>query len=137
MKKSTLHFGEFKQYDKVFITADKGIDGASVTSVAFSGNTLYIASAKGTFEYSEGNLKKLSFNASKLISVKGTLYASIGNSLAEIKKGKAKKIAEFGSKVVDVSVALDGSVWLITENHLYLMNDGEIQKIFGLPSETV
>ena len=137
MKKYTLNYGEFKQYDKVFLTADKGIDGASVTSVAFSGNTLYIASAKGTFEYADGNLKKLSFNASKLISAKGVLYASIGNTLAEIKKGKAKKIVEFGSSVVDVSVALDGSVWLITENHLYLMADGEIQKIVGLPSETV
>ena len=39
MKKYTLNFGEFKQYDKVFITADKGIDGASVTSVAFSGDS--------------------------------------------------------------------------------------------------
>ncbi len=137
MKKYTLNFGEFKQYDKVFLTADKGIDGASVSSVAFSGKTLYIASAKGTFEYADGNLKKLSFSASKLISAKGTLYAAISNTLAEIKKGKAKKIAEFGSKVIDISVALDGSVWLITENHLYLMNDGEFQRVVDLPAETV
>ncbi len=137
MKKYTLNFGEFKQYDKVFLNADKGIDGAAVTSVAFGGNTLYIASAKGTFEYADGNLKKLSFSASKLISAKGTLYAAIGNTLAEIKKGKAKRIAEFGSKVIDISVALDGSVWLITENHLYLMNDGEFQRVVDLPAETV
>lgn len=137
MKKYTLNFGEFKQYDKVFLTADKGIDGSTVNSVAFSGNTLYIASSKGTFEYADGNLKKLSFSASKLICAKGSLYAAIGNTLAEVKKGKAKKIAEFGSKVIDISVALDGSVWLITENYLYLMNDGEFQQIVDLPAETV
>lgn len=137
MKKYTLNFGEFKQYDKVFLTADKGIDGSTVNSVAFSGNTLYIASSKGTFEYADGNLKKLSFSASKLIYAKGSLYAAIGNTLAEIKKGKAKKLAEFDSKVIDISVALDGSVWLITENHLYLMNDGEFQQIVDLPAETV
>ena len=34
MKKYTLNFGEFKQFDKVFLTADNGIDCASVTSVA-------------------------------------------------------------------------------------------------------
>ena len=137
MKKYTLNFGEFKQYDKVFLTAEKGIDGASVNSVAFGGSTLYIASSKGTFEYADGNLKKLSFSASKLISANGTLYAAIGNTLAEVKKGKAKKIAEFGSSVVDISVALDGSVWLITENHLYLMNDGDFQRVVDLPAETV
>ncbi len=137
MKKYTLNFGEFKQYDKVFLTADKGIDGSTVNSVAFGGNTLYIASSKGTFEYVDGNLKKLPFSASKLICAKGTLYAAIGNTLAEIKKGKAKKLAEFGSKVIDISVALDGSVWLITENHLYLMNNGEFQQIVDLPAETV
>ena len=68
MKKYTLNFGEFKQYDKVFLTADKGIDGASVNSVAFGGSTLYIASSKGTFEYADGNLKKLSFSAQALAS---------------------------------------------------------------------
>ena len=58
MKKYTLNFGKFLQYDKKFITE---IDGNSVTSVAFCGEALYIATTENTFEYSEGNLKKLSF----------------------------------------------------------------------------
>ena len=65
MKKYTLNFGKFKQYDKKFITE---IDGNSVTSVNFCGETLYIATNENTFEYSEGNLKKLSFKAEKLFS---------------------------------------------------------------------
>ena len=65
MKKYTLNFGQFKQYDKKFITE---IDGNSVTSVAFSGETLYIATTENIFEYSDGNLKKLSFKADKLFS---------------------------------------------------------------------
>ena len=38
MEKYTLNFGKFRQYDKKFITE---IDGSSVISVAFSGETLY------------------------------------------------------------------------------------------------
>ena len=134
MEKYTLNFGKFKQYDKKFITE---IDGNSVTSVAFCGEALYIATTENTFEYSEGALKKLSFKAEKLFSENGKLYASQGNTLAEIKNGKAKKIASFDTAVVDVSIALDGSFWLITEDTLYLKEDNEFKEIVGLPSEVV
>ncbi len=134
MKKYTLNFGKFLQYDKKFITE---IDGNSVTSVAFCGEALYIATTENTFEYSEGNLKKLSFKAEKLFSENGKLYMSQGNTLSEIKSGKAKKVASFDSVIVDISIALDGSFWLITEDTLYLKEDNEFQKIVGLPSEVV
>ncbi|MBR3789188.1 MAG: hypothetical protein IKJ86_04270 [Clostridia bacterium] len=134
MEKYTLNFGKFRQYDKKFITE---IDGSSVISVAFSGETLYIATTENTYEYSEGNLKKLSFKAEKLFSQNGKLYASQGKVLAEIKNGKSKKQAEFESSVVDVSTGLDGSFWLITEDTLYLKEDGEFKEIVDLPSEVV
>ena len=137
MKKYTLNFGEFKQFDKVFLTAEKGVDPASVTSVAFCGDALYIATAKGTFEYNNGNLKKLSFSADKFFSADGKLYGANGNSLYTIKNGKSKKIAEFDSPVVDISVALDKSLWLITADSLFLSENGEFKKIVELPSETV
>ena len=137
MKKYTLNFGEFKQFDKVFLTAEKGVDPASVTSVAFCGDALYIATAKGPFEYNNGNLKKLSFSADKFFSADGKLYGANGNSLYTIKNGKSKKIAEFDSPVVDISVALDKSLWLITADSLFLSEDGEFIKIVELPSETV
>ena len=125
MKKPTLNFGQFKQYDKVFLTAEKGIDVENVTSVAFEGETLYIAQPGGLMEYADGKMKKIAAKVSKLFSRKGRLYAAIGNSLAEIKKGKVKKIADFDSPVVDISVALDESVWLITSSALYLMQGEE------------
>ena len=134
MEKYTLNFGKFRQYDKKFITE---IDGSSVNSVAFSGETLYIATAENTFEYSEGNLKKLSFKAEKLFSENGKLYMSQGNTLSEIKNGKTKKLASFDSQVVDISIALDGSFWLITEDTLYLKDGSEFKEIVGLPSEVV
>ncbi len=137
MKKSTLLFGEFTQYDRKFITAENGIEADKVTSVAFEGETLYIASADGVIEYTDGKIKKTSLKASKLFTRNGTLYAAIGNSLAEIKKGKAKKIADFDSPVVDISIALDDSLWLITENTLYLLKDGEFEEIVDLPEDTV
>ena len=137
MKKYTLNFGEFKQFDKVFLTADKGIDGASVTSVAFCGETLFIATTEGTFEYKDGSVKKLSFSADKFFSADGKLYAANGNNLYTIKSGKAKKLAEFDSPVVDMSVALDGSLWLITEDSLFLAESGEFTRVVDLPSETV
>lgn len=137
MKKYTLNFGEFKQFDKVFLTAEKGVDPASVTSVAFCGEALYIATAKGTFEYNNGNVKKLSFSADKFFSADGKLYGANGNNLYTIKNGKSKKIAEFDSPVVDISVALDKSLWLITADSLFLSDDGEFKKIVELPSETV
>ena len=56
MKKSTLNFGEFRQYDKVFITADNGIDVENVSSVAFAGETLYIAQPDGLVEFKDGVL---------------------------------------------------------------------------------
>ena len=134
MEKYTLNFGKFRQYDKKFITE---IDGNSVTSVAFCGETLYIATAENIFEYSEGNLKKASFKAEKLFSENGRLYASTGKALSEIKNGKSKKIAEFDSAIKDISTGLDGSFWLITEDTLYLKDGAEFQKIVGLPSGVV
>lgn len=137
MKKYTLNFGEFKQYEKLFLTADNGIDATTVNSIAFEGETLYIATDDCLFEYFENNVKKHSAKVSKLFSKNGKLFASTKNNLAEIKKGKLKKIAEFDSPVIDISQGLDGSLWLITENDLYLNDKGEFQKIVDLPSETV
>ena len=137
MKKSTFNLGEFRQLNKVFLTADNGIDCENVTSVAFEGETLYIAQTDGVFEYADGKMKKLSFTASKIFSADGKVYAAIGNALAEVKKGKAKKIAEFDAPVKDISIALDGSFWLITETSLYLKNENGFEAIVSLPEETV
>ena len=137
MKKTILNFGQFRQYDKVFITAENGVDIENVTSVAFDGETLYIAQPDCLIEYSDGNVKKISAKVSKLFSRNGILYASVGNSLAEVKKGKIKKIADFSTPVIDISVALDNSVWLITETNLFLMKDGEFESIVSLPENTV
>ena len=137
MKKYTLNFGEFKQYDKVFLTEEKGVNPQSVTSRAFEGESLYMATAECLYEYAGGALKKHNIKATKLFAKGGKLYAAIKNSLAEIKKGKAKKIADLDSPVVDMSVALDGSMWLITKENLYLYNGEEFTEIVGLPAETV
>lgn len=137
MKKSTLHFGEFKQYDKVFLTADKGIDVENVLDVAFDEETLYIAQADGLLEYADGKVKKIGVKASKLFAKEGNLFAAVKNSLVEIKKGKTKKIADFDAPVVDISVALDGSMWLITEKSLYLKDSDGFKKIVDVPDETV
>ena len=88
MKKSTLHFGEFKQYDKKFITAENGINPESVCDVAFEGEVLYLTNGESLFQYDNGNVKKLTGRDSRLFSKKGKLYGAVGNSLAEIKKGK-------------------------------------------------
>ncbi len=137
MKKPTLNFGSFKQFDKIFITAENGIDAENVTSVAFDGETLYIAQPDCLVEYADGKTKKISVKASNLFSRKGRLFASIGNSLAEIKKGKAKKIADFSSPVIDISVGLDESMWLITKEELFLIENDEFKKIVDLPEDTV
>ena len=77
MIKSTLHFGEFKQYDKVFLTADKSIDVENVLDVAFDGETLYIAQADGLLEYADGKVKKIGVKASKLFAKEGNLFAAV------------------------------------------------------------
>ena len=137
MKKSTLHFGEFKQYDKVFLTADNGIDVENVLDVAFDGEILYIAQADGLLEYADCNVKKIGVNASKLFAREGKLFAAVKSSLVEIKKGKVKKVADFDAPVVDISIALDGSMWLITEKALYLKGDDGFAEIVDVPEETV
>lgn len=137
MKKSALFLGEFRQYDKEFITSGNGIDVEKVTSVAFEGETLYAVCNGNVFEYYDKKVKKLSFKASALFSRNGKLYAAVGNSLCEVKNGKAKKIAEFDCPVVDISVALDGSFWIITENDLYLNDNKEFVQVVDLPEETV
>ena len=68
MKKSALYLGEFKQYDKVFITSGNGIDVEKVTSVAFEGETLYVLCNGNVFEYCDKKVKKLSVKASALFS---------------------------------------------------------------------
>ena len=136
MKKNKLYFGEFKQYDKKFITSDNGIDIENVKDLAFDGETLYIAQGDCLIEYADGNMKKHAAKVSKLFSRKGKLYAAVGNALAEIKKGKIKKIAEFNSPVVDISVALDKSLWLITKEDLYLSENDEFVRIVDVPEDT-
>ena len=137
MKKPTLYFGQFNQLEKVFLTADSGIDTENVTSVAFDGENLFIAQPDGLLEYSEGKIKRHSAKVSALFSKNGTLYGAVKNSLAEIKKGKVKKIADFDSPVVDISIGLDGSMWLITQDALYLNTNGEFNKVVDLPEDTV
>ncbi len=137
MTKNKLYFGQFKQYDKKFLTADIGIDVENVTSVAFDGETLYIAQPDCLAEYADGKIKKINVQVSKLFSRNGRLFAACENTLSEIKKGKLKKIASFDAPVVDISVALDGSVWLITKKDLYLMVEDEFVQIVDLPDNTV
>ena len=137
MKKPTLNFGEFTQYDKVFITSDMGIDAENVVSVAFEGETLYIAEADTLSVYADGKIKKIQAKVSKLFTRKGRLFAAVGNSLREIKKGKITRLADFSAPVIDISVALDKSLWLITENELFLMENEEFTKIVDLPEATV
>ncbi|MBQ2829326.1 MAG: hypothetical protein IJF20_08805 [Clostridia bacterium] len=137
MKKPTLNFGEFTQYDKVFITSDMGIDVENVASVAFEGETLYIAEADSLSVYADGKIKKIQAKVSKLFTRKGRLFAAVGNSLCEIKKGKITRLADFSAPVIDISVALDKSLWLITENELFLMENDEFTKIVDLPEATV
>lgn len=137
MKKPALHFGEFKQYDKIFLTSENGIDCENVSSVAFEGETLYITQPDGLFEYTDGKLRKLAAKATKLFARGGKIYASSGNTLAELKKGKLKKIADFACPVTDISIGVDGSLWLITEKELFLFADGEFTRIVSLPEETV
>lgn len=137
MKKSTFNLGEFRQLDKVFLTADNGIDCENVTSVAFDGETLYITQPDCVFEYADGKTRKTNIGASKIFSADGKLYGTVGNNLCEIKKGKLKKIAEFDTPVKDISVALDGSFWLITETTLYLKKEDGFEAVVGLPEGTV
>ena len=54
MKKTSLLFGEFTQYDRKFITAENGLEPEKVTSVAFEGETLYIAQDGALIEYADG-----------------------------------------------------------------------------------
>lgn len=136
MKKPIFYLGEFTQRDKVFITAENGVDVENVLAVAFEGETLYIAQPEGVIEYADGKTKLLPIKASNLFSRKGKLYAAVGNSLAEIKKGKVKKIHDFDSPVVDISIALDGSFWLITEDALYRLDD-EFVKIMDVAEQTI
>lgn len=132
MKKPTMYFGKFKQYDKVFLTSDNGIDIKNVFSIAFSGESLYITQPDCVIEYADGKTNIISIKASKLFSKGGKLYAAVGNSLAEIKNGKAKKIADFDCPVTDISIGLDGSFWLITQKELFLNDNGEFKKIINL-----
>ncbi len=137
MKKPTLNFGKFKQYDKVFLNADNGIDVENVLSVAFDGETLYIAQADGLLEYYQGKIKRNSVKVSKLFAKNGTLYAAAGNTLNELKNGKLKKIAQLDSAVLDISIALDGSFWLVTEKSLYRKDGDEFINIVSVPDNTI
>ncbi len=137
MKKYTLNFGQFRQYDKKFITSENGLDIENVTAAAFQGECLYIASGGTLFEYADGKIKKLNLKADNLFSCDGRLFVASGNNLGELKNGKIRKLASFDSKVLDISLALDKSMWLITEKELYLLSDGEFTKIVGIPEDTV
>lgn len=137
MKKPTLYWGRFRQYDKVFLTEESGIVPSSVKSIAFSGETLYIATEENSYQYANGTLKKLPFSADKFFSEKSGLYASTGSILAKVDNKKATTIANFDSEIIDVSTALDGSFWVITNKKLYLLGDEGFSEVVNLPEGTV
>lgn len=137
MKKPTLYWGRFRQYDKVFLTEESGIVPSSVKSIAFSGETLYIATEENSYQYANGTLKKLPFSADKFFSEKSGLYASTGSILAKVDNKKATTIANFDSEIIDVSTALDGSFWVITNKKLYLLGDEGFSEVVKLPEGTV
>ena len=68
MKKPTFYLGEFTQRDKVFITAENGVDVENVLAIAFEGETLYIAQPDCLVEYADGKTKKLPIKASNLFT---------------------------------------------------------------------
>lgn len=137
MKKPSINFGQFRQYDKTFLTAEHGIDTENVRAVAFEGETLYIAQPDCLLEVKEGKSKKISADISGIFSLSGKLYAASNNSLATLSGGKLKKVAEFDAPVTDISEGNDGSVWLITRKSLYLMDNGEFKHIVDVPEDTV
>ena len=137
MKKPAIHFGQFKQYDKIFLTAEQGIDAENVKAVAFDGETLYIAQPDCLVEVKEGKTKKIAASVNNIFSRNGRLFVGCNNTLAELKNGKLKKIADFDAPVTDISVALDGSLWLITSKSLYLMDGSEFRHIVDVPEDTV
>lgn len=137
MKKYTLNFGQFVQYDKKFIVSDGGFDTAEVTSLAFMGEVLYITSGGVLFEYRDGKMNKLSIKADKVFSCNNRLFVAFSDKLGELKGGKITQIAQFDAPVVDMSVALDKSLWLITQKALYLDENGEFQRIVSVPDGTV
>ncbi len=137
MKKYTLNFGQFRQYDKKFITSENGINAEAVNSVAFLGEALYFTAEGGLYEYNDGKVKKLSSKADKLFGKDGKVFAACGKNLCELKGGKLKKLAEFDSAVKDVSVALDKSFWLMTESTLYLKGEEGFTAIVGVPEDAV
>ncbi len=137
MRKNTLHFGTFRQYDKVFLTAEQGLNLESISGVAFDGDTLYLVSDNTVFTYENEQLRNTGFKADRLFSRKGRLFAAIGNVLGEMKNGRLEKIADFTAPVTDISFGLDGSQWVLTEEELYLLQDGEYTRIVHVPDNTV
>lgn len=137
MKKPTLYWGRFRQYDKVFLTEENGIDSSTVKSIAFNGETLYIATTENSYQYLNGTLKKLPFNADKFFSEKKGIFATIGNVLAKTDGRKITEIANFDSDIVDISTALDDSVWVLTQKKLYLLGNDGFNEIVDLPDGTV
>lgn len=137
MKKNTLHFGAFRQYDKVFLTSEHGIDPTTVTGIAFDGDTLVLADGANVFVYKDGKLNKTACKAEKLFTRKGRLFAATGAALGEMKNGKIEKLADFDAPIKDISVALDGSLWLMTETALYLFKDEAFERIVHVPEDAV
>lgn len=137
MKKPTLYWGRFRQYDKVFLTEESGIVPSSVKSISFSGEALFIATEENSYQYANGTLKKLPFSADKFFSEKSGLYASTGSILAKVDNKKATTIANFDSEIIDISTALDGSFWVITKDKLYLLGNGGFSEVVSLPEGTV
>ncbi len=137
MKKNKLYFGEFLQYDKTFLTSENGIDCENVKSIAFQGETLYIAENDRLLEYKDGSIKAIKKAVSKLVSADERLFAAVGNTLYEITNGKFSKIGEYSSPVIDMSKGLDGSVWFITESDLYRIDKDDVIQIVDLPENTV
>lgn len=137
MKKYTLNFGQFRQYDKRFITQQDALPVEKVTSMAFDGEVLYAVADNCLYKYENGKISEECENVSKVFPSCDGLFVSYGNFLGKYKNGKVTKLSEFDSPVVDISKALDGSLWLITEKALYLQESDEFTRVVDVPDGTV
>lgn len=137
MKKPSLHFGEFTQMSRIFLTQDDGIDCEQITSAAFCGETLYLASPDCYYTFENGKLTKHAGCISKFFNPDGEFYAASGNDLYRFDGGKFQKSASFDAPVLDISKGLDSSFWLITETMLYRKNGDDFEPVCPLPEDTV
>ncbi|MBQ5973351.1 MAG: hypothetical protein IJL69_04055 [Oscillospiraceae bacterium] len=117
--------GPFEQFTRTVLTVEDGLPSGRITALAFDRDgALCIGTDRGLVRLAGGALTPVDPGGEAAVSAlfcagDGRLFAGAGNRLLTFGGGRPAECRTLPAPVVDVKTSPDGTLWVLTETHLF------------------